>query len=254
MKSYIMILRWIFWALVIVTMCYFTFRKSNILGKLRWLWALAVWLVLCVAFYRCYFLRQPLRDVPHNEDLFVSPANWEIIAIIKNPTDHTIIYKDNNEVLDHFIDWIGSWATMVSIMMTPLDVHYQRSPNNATLIEEKYVRWKRRNAMKTDPTMKSTLQNEYNAMLFESNNWARYRIVQIAWTMARRIVSYVDIDDEVEQWDVIWLIRFWSQVTIIFDSNVEVIAKIWDKVVDGETILAKMKKTVDDDEMEVFEN
>ena len=108
--------------------------------------------------------------------------------------------------------------------------------------------------MKTDPTMKSTLQNEYNAMLFESNNWARYRIVQIAWTMARRIVSYVDIDDEVEQWDVIWLIRFWSQVTIIFDSNVEVIAKIWDKVVDGETILAKMKKTVDDDEMEVFEN
>jgi phosphatidylserine decarboxylase len=107
--------------------------------------------------------------------------------------------------------------------------------------------------MKTDPTMKSTLQNEYNAMLFESDNWVRYRIVQIAWTMARRIVSFVDIDDEVEQWEVIWLIRFWSQVTIIFDSNVEVIAKIWDKVVDGETVLAKMKKVEDNDEMEKFE-
>jgi phosphatidylserine decarboxylase len=107
--------------------------------------------------------------------------------------------------------------------------------------------------MKTDPTMKSTLQNEYNAMLFESNNWARYRIVQIAWTMARRIVSYVDIDDQVKQWDVIWLIRFGSQVTIIFDSNVEVVAKIWDKVKDGETILAKMKKVEEDDEMEAFE-
>ena len=142
---------------------------------------------------------------------------------------------------------------MVSIMMTPLNVHYQRSPNDATLIEEKYVRWKRRNAMKKDPTMKSTLQNEYNAMLFESNNWARYRIVQIAWTMARRIVSYVDIDDQVKQWDVIWLIRFGSQVTIIFDSNVEVVAKIWDKVKDGETILAKMKKVEEDDEMEAFE-
>jgi phosphatidylserine decarboxylase len=105
--------------------------------------------------------------------------------------------------------------------------------------------------MKTDPTMKSTLQNEYNAMLFETDNWVRYRIVQIAWTMARRIVSFVDIDDEVDQWEVIWLIRFWSQVTIIFDSNVEVIAKIWDKVVDGETVLAKMKAVGKSDEIEV---
>ena len=200
-------------------------------------------LLCCIAFYRCYFLRQPYRKVPNDENLFVSPANWEIIAIIKDPTDNTVIYKDNNAVLDHFIDWIGSGATMVSIMMTPMNVHYQRSPNNATLIEEKYVRWKRRNAMKKDPTMKSTLQNEYNAMLFEADNWARYRIVQIAGTMARRIVSFVDIDDQVEQWEVIWLIKFWSQVTIIFDNNVEVLAKIWDKVVDGETVLAKMKET-----------
>ena len=96
--------------------------------------------------------------------------------------------------------------------------------------------------MKTDPTMKSTLQNEYNAMLFESDNWVRYRIVQIAGTIARRIVSYIDVEDKVEQWEVIWMIKFWSQVTIIFDSNVDVIANVWDKVVDGETILAKMRK------------
>ncbi len=210
-------------------------------------------LVCCIAFYRCYFLRQPYREVPNDENLFVSPANWKIIAIIKNPTDHTIIYKDNNAVLDHFIDWIGSWATMVSIMMTPMNVHYQRSPNNAILIEEKYVRWRKRNAMKKDPSMKSTLQNEYNAMLFESNNWVRYRIIQIAWAMARRIVSFVDIDDEVAQWDVIWLIKFWSQVTIIFDSNVEVVAKIWDKVIDGETVLARMKKIEESDDMEASE-
>ena len=230
----------------------FYIRKFKMV--LRWIfWICMLIIVFAIGFYRCYFLRQPMRKIPNNEDLFVSPANGEIIAIIKNPTDHTVIYKDNNQVLDHFIDWIWSWATMVSIMMTPANVHYQRSPNNATLIEEKYVRWKRRNAMKTDPTMKSTLQNEYNAMLFEANNWVRYRIVQIAWTLARRIVSFVDIDDEVLQWEVIWLIKFWSQVTIIFDSNVEVIAKIWDKVIDWETVLAKMKKVQESDDMESFE-
>ena len=210
---------------------------------IRWIfWILMLIIVFCIWFYRCYFLRQPLRRIPNDENIFVSPANGEVIAIIKNPTDNTVIYKDNNRVLDHFIDWIWSWATMVSIMMTPANVHYQRSPNNATLIEQTYVHWKKRNAMKTDPTMKSTLQNEYNAMLFEADNWVHYRIVQIAWTLARRIVSYLDVDDEVMQWEVIWLIKFWSQVTIIFDSNVEVIAKVWDKVIDWETILAKMKE------------
>ena len=96
--------------------------------------------------------------------------------------------------------------------------------------------------MDTAPTMKSTLQNEYNAMLFETKKWVRYKIIQIAWTMARRIVSFVDVDDKVTQWEIIWLIRFGSQVTIIFDNNVEVVAKVWDKVIDGETVLAKMKK------------
>jgi phosphatidylserine decarboxylase len=142
---------------------------------------------------------------------------------------------------------------MFSIMMTPLDVHYQRSPNNATLIEEVYVKWKRLNAMDTDPTMKSTLQNEYNAMLFETKKWVRYKIIQIAWTVARRIVSYVDVDDKVAQWDIIGLIRFGSQVTVIFDNNVDIVAKVWDKVVDGETILAKMKRVEEQDEMETFE-
>lgn len=210
-------------------------------------------MVCCIAFYRCYFLRQPYRKILNDENLFVSPANGEIIAIIENPTEETILYKNNRRVLNNFIEWIWSWATMVSIMMTPLDVHYQRSPNNATLIEEVYVKWKRLNAMDTDPTMKSTLQNEYNAMLFETKKWVRYKIIQIAWTVARRIVSYVDVDDKVAQWDIIGLIRFGSQVTVIFDNNVDIVAKVWDKVVDWETVLAKMKKVEEQDEMETFE-
>ena len=203
-----------------------------------------VLLVIWFAFYRCYFLREPERNIPYDDNVFVSPANWEIIAIIQNPTDNTVLYKNNNKVLDHFIDGIGSGATMVSIMMTPMNVHYQRSPNYATLIEQTYVHWAKRNAMKTNENMTSTLQNEYNAMLFEMENWARYRVIQIAWALARRIVSDVDIDDTVEQWEIIWLIKFWSQVTIIFDQNVEVTAKVWDIVIDGETVLWKIKSNI----------
>ena len=61
-------------------------------------------MVCCIAFYRCYFLRQPYRKIPNDENLFVSPANGEIIAIIENPTEETILYKNNRRVLNNFIE------------------------------------------------------------------------------------------------------------------------------------------------------
>ena len=72
---------------------------------LRWIFWIAVLLIVfCVGFYRCYFLRQPLRKIPHSSDLFVSPANGKIIAIIENPTEETVLYKKNRKVLNNFIE------------------------------------------------------------------------------------------------------------------------------------------------------
>ena len=160
-------------------------------------------ILLCVLFYFFYFLRLPERIIPDDESVFVSPANGEIIAIIENPTDDTILYKNNVKVLDHFIDGIGSGATMVSIMMTPLNVHYQRAPTSAVLIDQDYVEGKKQNAMKGSEDLKATLQNEYNAMLFEREDGIRYKVIQIAGFVARRIESYLSLGDVVEQGDVI---------------------------------------------------
>jgi phosphatidylserine decarboxylase len=59
--------------------------------------------------------------------------------------------------------------------------------------------------------------------------------------LAKRIVSYLHVGDEKNQGEVIGLIKFGSQVSIIFDSQVEVVAQVGDTVIDGETILAKVK-------------
>ena len=194
-------------------------------------------------FYFFYFLRQPDREIPNNENLFISPANGKIITIIENPTQDEILYKNHNAVLDNFTKWIWEWATMVSIMMTPMNVHYQKAPNNATLIEQEYFTGKKYNAMKKN--MNATFKNEYNSMLFEMENWIHFKVIQIAGKLARRIVPFLKVWDTVEQWDTIGLIKFGSQVTIIFDKNVEVIAQIWDIVVDGETVLARQKESQD---------
>ncbi|MDD2537549.1 MAG: phosphatidylserine decarboxylase [Candidatus Absconditabacteria bacterium] len=198
--------------------------------------------LVTLVFYFFYFLRQPERSILHDPSVFVSPANGKIIAIIENPTDDTVLYKNNNKVLDHFIDGIGSGATMISIMMTPMDVHYQRAPSDATLIEQQYVEGRKLNAMRGSESLKATLQNEYNAMLFEREDGVRYRVIQIAGFVARRIVPYLQVEDVVRQGDIIGLIKFGSQVTIIFDSNVEIVAKVGDVVIDGETLLARIKE------------
>lgn len=192
-------------------------------------------------FYAFYFLRSPLRDIPDNDQLFVSPANGKIIAII--PFDENLtqteLYKKHNVVLDDWTEGFSSGATLVSIMMTPLDVHYQKAPLESTLIESYYEKGRFLNAMKKGKTMNSTFQNEYLSSLFKTPENYRFRVIQIAGFVARRIVNYLQPEQTVKQWEIIGLIKLGSQVSVVLDHNFEVLAKVGDKVIDGETVLAK---------------
>jgi predicted nucleic acid-binding protein len=79
-------------------------------------------------------------------------------------------------------------------------------------------------------------------MLWQTESWFKYKVIQIAWKLARRIVPMVKSWDKLKQWDTIGLIKFWSQVTIILPkNNIEILTKIWDIVIDWETALASIK-------------
>lgn len=200
-------------------------------------------MIAFILYYKFYFLRNPKRKIPHKSKLFVSPANWKVIAIIRQDelTDkNSALYKENDVVID---DWTEgfSWATLVSIMMTPFDVHFQKAPTDATLMTQNYEEGYFYNAMKTKKGMRSTFQNEYNNMLFWTDEGYRFRVIQIAWFFARRIVPYLKLQDVVKQGDPIGHIKFGSQVSVILDNNFKVKVKVWDKVVDWETVIAVKK-------------
>ena len=146
-------------------------------------------------------MRSPLRDIPDNDQLFVSPANGKIIAII--PFDENLtqteLYKKHNVVLDDWTQGFSSGATLISIMMTPLDVHYQKAPLESTLIESYYEKGLFLNAMKKGKTMNSTFQNEYLSSLFKTPENYRFRVIQIAGFVARRIVNYLQPEQTVKQ-------------------------------------------------------
>lgn len=200
-------------------------------------------IIIFFLFYKFYFLRNPEREIPNNENLLVSPANWKIISIIQQnnlDTNHKELYKAHKKVIDDWTEWF-TWATLISIMMTPMNVHYQKAPTKSTLISQKYQKWHFYNATKKKKNMRSTFQNEYNSMLFRTDEWYNFRVIQIAWALARRIVPELEINEIVSQWQRIWLIKLWSQVSVILDDNFKIIAKIWDIVIDWETIIAKKK-------------
>lgn len=218
-------------------------NPAVIKGVKIWFSILIICFLLVRAFYAFYFLRSPQRKVPNDDSLFVSPANGKVIAII--PFDEhltsTELYKKHNIVLDDWTKGFSTGATLVSIMMTPLDVHYQKAPLASTLQELKYQPWRFLNAMKKWDTMDSTFQNEYQSMLFETPEGFQFRIIQIAGFVARRIVGYLQPNQSVLQGEKIWLIKLGSQVSIVLDSNFEVLAQTGDVVIDAETVLARKR-------------
>lgn len=88
-------------------------RYSSILMKKRFqIVAIIMILIFLVlrGFYSFYFLRSPVRNVPNDDTLFVSPANGKIISIIPFDGDlsETELYKKHNVVLD---DWTEGFSS-----------------------------------------------------------------------------------------------------------------------------------------------
>ena len=187
--------------------------------------------------YQAFFLRLPNRIIIEKSDIFLSPANGKIIAIINN-IDSPVV-KGHRTVVENAMKDTWTWSTMISIMMTPLNVHYQRAPQQGALIKQTYHTGKFLNAMNNN--LNATFENEYNEMLFETPNHIKFKVIQIAGFMARRIVSFIKIWQHIKQGDVIGLIKMWSQVTIIFDKNIDILVKKWDIIHEWETVIGRKK-------------
>ena len=207
-----------------------------------------IWLtIIWYLFYIFWFLRNPQRTKINDNSKFISPANGKIVQILerdnnKNNNNQIPVIKKHYQAFKTFTDDVADSGYLISIMMTPLDVHYQRAPLSAKLIKQTHTDWKFLNAIKLDQLNNVVFENERNEMLRQTESWLKYKVIQIAGKLAKRIVPMTKLDSTVNQGDTIWLIKLWSQVTIILpQNNVDILAKVWDIVIDWETILADIK-------------
>lgn len=169
--------------------------------------------------------------------MFVSPANGTIVSITHWNTDSLLIRKEEHGAINVWTSDVDTAGTIVSIQLNIANVHYQRAPVAGRVISEKYVRGSFHNAVSMSNEYGIRFENEHNEFLMESPAGSKYKVIQIAGLLARRIVSYERPGDQVKQGDVIGLIKLGSQVTVIFPHDVLVTAKIGEEVVDGETMI-----------------
>jgi phosphatidylserine decarboxylase len=175
-------------------------------------------LFLVFSAFCAYFFRNPVRQIPSDPDLLVSPADGRVIAI--EPMEDA---------------WLGK-GTEIRIFLNVFNVHVQRSPFTTPAVVEgtRYFAGK----FLAASVPKASLENEQH--WFRLGSGKRQLVVkQIAGLIARRIIPWARPADKLEGGQLIGLIQFGSQVDLLLPKGVQIDCKIGDIVVGGETVLAR---------------
>lgn len=207
----------------------------------KFLIAIAIVAIVLAGYYKVWFLRLPERNIPHNNSLFMAPANGVIVSI-KNWDKETLQEtKGELGVINVWTKDVDTAGTIISIQMDPTNVHFQRAPLDGKVLLHKHTKGSFNNAVTMSNEYGIRFENEHNEILLQTTTGKKYKLIQIAGFLARRIVDYVEPEQEVKQGDVIGLIKLGSQVTVILPQGFEVKAKVGETTIDGETILATEK-------------
>ncbi len=171
------------------------------------------WVVI-LAFYifLISFFRHPHRAVSDKYS-----AHHDVMA----PADGKVVVIE--EVEDNeFIP--GVWK-QVSIFMSPMNVHVNRHPISGVI--ENFAYHPGKYLVAWHP--KSSTDNERTSVLYKSGE-NHILLRQIAGAVARRIVYYCSIGDEVKQGEELGFIKFGSRVDLLLPLDSDIQVEIGQKV------------------------
>ena len=184
------------------------------------LW-LAAFVLLLLALWVAYFFRDPERTGQRGPSIVVAPADGKLIMIteVEEPA------------------FIQGRAIRLSIFMNVFNVHVNRYPVDGTVKYVHYNKGKFINAA----AEKSSLENEQMSVGVETGKY-RVLVRQIAGLIARRIVTYSKINDNVKQGERMGIIRFGSRVDVFIPVGSKVLAKLGETTTAGVMVLAELPK------------
>ncbi len=184
---------------------------------LWWLWPLAALFVL-LALFMAYFFRDPERASPAETGVVVSPADGKVMVV---------------ERVDPSSD---RSPTQVSIFLSPMDVHINRSPVAGVIDEVVY----KPGSFKVASRKIASEVNEQNVITI-SNPEMQVVARQIAGLLARRIVCWKKPVDRVDLGERIGLMKFSSRMDVVMPADVEVLCREGERVVGGITVIGRKR-------------
>lgn len=174
--------------------------------------------------YVVYFFRNPERLPPVGSSMIAAPADGKVIVVGKAKETRFL----NKEM------------KKISIFMNLFNVHVNRVPLDGTIRDMHYQKG-RFMAANED---RASEENEHNSMLIETTRGEQVVLVQVAGLVARRIVCYPAIGAFLLKGQRMGLIRFGSRVDIYLPLSAEAMVKEGDKVLGGESIIARLENIV----------
>jgi phosphatidylserine decarboxylase len=171
-----------------------------------------------VAAFMAFFFRDPRRDPPKDPNLVVAPADGRVTRVrqVAEGSEHS--------------------ATLVSIFLSPLDVHINRAPIAGEITDVSYTTGKF--LMATDEN--ASLVNEQNALTIKGE---KITVVckQIAGILARRIICWKSAGERVALGERFGLIKFSSRTDILLPPSVDVLITEGARVRGGTSVIGRIR-------------
>ncbi len=181
-------------------------------------WIILITSIILFVFIVSFF-RSPHRDLTTNQSQVICPADGKVVVI--------------EEIID--TEYFNDKRLQVSIFMSPANVHINRIPMSGEVLYSKYHKGKYLVAWNP----KSSTENERHSVVIK-NSTAIILVKQIAGAVAKRIVNYLQVSEQVTQGSEMGFIKFGSRVDVLLPTNATVEVKLNQVVKGGVTVLASI--------------
>ena len=165
------------------------------------------------------FFRNPKRKFNLNPEKVLSPVDGKIVAI--------------EEVIEN--EYFNDKRLQISIFMSPINVHVTRYPIGGEVLYSKYHPGKYLVAWHP----KSSEKNERTTIVISNKNIGKILYRQIAGLLARRIINYAKVEENVFQGNDAGFIKFGSRVDLFLPLNAKINVKINQNVKGGIDFITK---------------
>ena len=158
------------------------------------------------------FFRNPKRTTPINTEHIIAPVDGKVVVI--------------EEVFEK--EYFKDQRLMVSIFMSPINVHVTRYAMSGKVLFSKYHPGKYLVAWHP----KASEENEHSTIVLENKTFGGILYRQIAGALARRIVNYAQEGQEVVQGTDAGFIKFGSRVDLYLPIGTKINVEL-DQMVKG---------------------